>query len=190
MYFRRICSGIRRKLPARGAYDIVRRDSISFKIMNDDYRLKVAARYKGMKPPSGKFGYKANPPLLTPRKSFSQIIGMKLPSLDPKELLKKKEEKVEYILPPDYAAPKIAAVQKIKSGPEKAYLGSELEGKAGYVRPKEEEAAVSAKREEKPLKPASVDETVEVEEKKDYNSMAELSFLIYVLSKELVKKDF
>lgn len=188
MYFRRICSGVRRKQPFRGAYDIVRRDSISFKVMTDDYRLKVAARYKGMKPKNGKFGYQANPKLLTPRKSFSQIIGMKLPSLDPKDLLKKKEEKQEYILPPEYAAPKIAAVKK-KTEPEKVYLGSELEGKIEYARPKEEEAVVIAKKEEKPLKPASVDETVEGPKvEKDYNSMAELSFLIYVLSKNLVKK--
>ncbi|MCK4589503.1 MAG: hypothetical protein KAT77_03610 [Nanoarchaeota archaeon] len=189
LYFRRICSGLRKRQPFRGAYDIVRRDAIGLKLKNDRYRLTVAVRYRGTRPKSVKSKYRANPKLLTPRKSLSTMIGMKLPSLSPKHLIKQKKE-TKYVLPPDYAAPKVSKVGK-------DYFSSELEGRVGYkpnvgyARPKEK-LVVAAKKEEKGVKPASVDEAVDKAEEKQisekgFQEMVELSLLVFALSKEKVE---
>ena len=190
LYFRRICSGLRKRQPFRGAYDIVRRDSIGLKLRNDGYRLKVASRYRGTRPKSVKSKYRANPKLLTPRKSMSSMIGMKLPSLSPQTLLKQKK-KTKYVLPLDYAAP---TATRVKTEPGKSYFGSELEGKAGYARPEGESVVAFAKKQEKAVKPASIDEAVDkAEEKqiseKDYQAMVELSLLVFILSKEKVQTE-
>ncbi|MFC1800976.1 hypothetical protein ACFLZB_00740 [Nanoarchaeota archaeon] len=173
LYLRRICSGLRKRLPSRGAYDIVRRLAVAFRVRTDSYRLKAIARDKSNKPKSKKIKPGSKPSLMTPRKSLSSLIGVKLKSWNPVFNFQEKKTAV-YNLFQDYAKPVIDKVYMGISQSSKDYLGSftnfSLETKTTY----QDEEKTPKKPEEEPQKPNNtLSKIIEKEINKSYQVFAD-----------------
>jgi hypothetical protein len=174
LYLRRICSGLRKRLPARGAYDIVRRLAVAFRVRTDSYRLKAIARDKSNRPKNQKLKPNSKPSLMTPRKSLSSLIGVKLKSWNPVFNLQEKKTAV-YNLFQEYAKPVIDKIYMGISQSSKEYLGSfanfSLETKTTY---QDEEKPPQKREEEETKKPVdNLRKIVEKEINKSYQTFAD-----------------
>lgn len=120
-YIARICSGLRKRQPARIAYDAVRRLTLALKVKTDRYRLKRVAR-DGFRRPTKRIKRRVNPKL--ENKKFDSLdLGSAVVKLWNRWQGRKKKQAPVYSFPRDYSGPEksglYSAVLEVKE-----YLGN------------------------------------------------------------------